>query len=159
MGFEIATNPPLATSQPPGLLLTYTSPNVDSWQEETLLLPSMGEFGFTRRMVHTILMRAINRPTSIQVFNNQNIGTYLFLTRDGQQKSSIISTRLFWVGVPGGGDDEELPMALWHNPFPFPVRGGDGMTINTPGDADATPIQDFELYIELGPELPAPRPG
>ncbi len=159
MGFEIATNPPLATSQPPGLLLTYTSPNVQSWQKEVLLLPTIGEFAFTRRMIHSITLISTARPATVQVFNNQRIGSYIFLTSSGQQKSTIVPTAFLWFGLAPDGDDEELVMAFWHNPFPFPARGGDGMTILVPGDADATPTQDWELYIELGAEVPPPRPG
>lgn len=158
MGFEIATNPPLATAQPPFLLLTYQSPNVESWQLETLLFPSMGEFAFTRRMIRSITLMAVNSYATLQAGNNQRIGTYLFLTRDGQQKSTVLPAAFIWTGITTS-DEEERPMAYWHEPFAYPARGGDGMTIHVPGDADATPVQDWELYIELGEELPTRRPG
>lgn len=157
MGFE--TDDTLGRSQPPNLILGFTSPNVDGWQLEQLLLPTMGENAFTRRMCKSIFLISSNSPTTEQFSSEKRVASHVSVFTEGNQRKSMRVLAVFYrVGLVGN-NFENVPCCQWINPFDFPLRGGDRMEVLVPGDADATPVQDWELTIELGPELRPPRPG
>lgn len=155
MAFEVQSSGP--ESQPPNLIIVGVASNVDSWDEQTMSIPISGEKAFTQRMLILMVLRAINAPTAVQIPDTTRASTWCILERSGQQASIHTPTRIYGLGATGQSDAESAPMAWWNNPFHVPVRGGDNITVFVPGDADATPIQDWELECLFGPELQGRR--
>ncbi len=131
-----------------------TSDNVNSWTEETFQLPANGApQSMRRRFLLYMSFHAVNVPATLQVAPAENIGTYFFIKRGARVITPKMMAILYHVGVAtASGDLETLPTASWTNPLNFALLGGDVITVAIPGDADATPNQDWQLDILMGPE-------
>lgn len=151
MAFEVQATS--AESQPPNLIIVGVASNVDSWDNQTLVIPNSGEKGFTRRALQLMVLRATNGAATAQLSSDANVATHAVLSRGGKSVSIHIPSRLYISGIVQQGDTEGSPLCWWNNPFVDAVRGGDSITIFVPGDADATPIQDWELELQFGREL------
>lgn len=154
MAFEIDVQ--LGVSAPPNLLLIGTSSNTNSWADIEMVMPVAGNnvLAVNRRQLLHVTLRAISAPTTAQFGSTENISSYLLITRKGQNVTPHIFTQVFQTGLAGGGlDAQDLPVAQWINPLAFPLRGGDEVHVLVPGDANATPIQDWQLQVLLGAEL------
>lgn len=142
----------LGTSSPPGLLLIATSANVNSWRRETFTVPNTGKNGFQRRNLERLVLLATNGPATSQLIKTDFSATFAFLTRRGQNVTLHVPARIYFTSNTDGNDVESSPIAWWDHPFPLPVRGGDDLTVFVPGDANATPTQDWELHMLFGNE-------
>ncbi len=152
MAWEISAA--LAQSVPPYQLFSATSANVDSWSEEILTLPSGDELGFRRRRIISIDCRATASAATSQLSGTIfDYATYCFLSRLGKAVTPHVMTRIYRTAKGPGTDLEIAPIFQWLNPFLSPARGGDSLTVLIPGDANATPTQDWEINVMMGKEL------
>ncbi len=150
MSFEIDEN--LGQSSPPNFLFIATSSNVNSWLEETMTIPQTTNLGINRRRILLMSVRATTVASTPQILPVDRAASYFFFTRNGKVVTPHVMAPLYLMAFPTG-NTEALPIAQWINPPIPPIRGGDILTILVPGDADATPAQDWELNMYLGPEL------
>ncbi len=143
----------LAVAAPPNLIIAGTSDNLNSWSLETLLLPFDGNSGINRRNLLMMCFFATTAPSSLQFLREWNISTFFTVSRGGQLVSARIHTQIFVTSAGSSSDSASNPNAQWINPLPFPLRGGDIISTMVPGDANATPVQDWEINCMFGPEL------
>lgn len=150
MAFEF--NTALGQASPPNLLYVAESANVDSWALETVQMPKDGPLQMNRRRVIYLALRAINTPATAQFASADNIATFFFFSRAGKQVTPHLYTRLYQTGGTNGNANT-LPAAWWQSPLIPPVHGDDILNIAVPGDSNATPVQDWQLSLLMGPEL------
>lgn len=155
MALEIV--PLLGEAAPPKLLIIATVVNVDGWDEDFVTLPTTGSKAFTRRRIEQMILRGTTSPATAQIPDSLRAASYTFVTRGGQDVSPHVPTRVFVTSLGGNSNTANIPIMWWHNPFPDPVRGGDALTVLIPGDANASPVQDWELSILCGKELTGHR--
>ncbi len=143
----------LAQAEPPFLLISASSANVNDWNEEVISIPTTGNQAFTRRLLLYASLRAVNNASTVQLDPVARICTYMYLQRGGQIVSPYIKAEIHHMGATGNSNVEQLPMAVWERPLPYPVRGGDDLIFHTPGDASGTPTQDWQLNLMFGVEI------
>lgn len=151
MPFEITEG--LGASSPPNLLIIATEDNIDGWVEDVMnALPTTGNLAMNRRHLIELTLFATNSPSTAQLGEDSRASTYFFITRRGQRVTQRVMAPIHMHGG-GGSNTANRPMAHWLNPLPFPLRGGDVLNILIPGDANATPTQDWEINALFGREL------
>jgi len=132
-------------------MYTFGATNPDSWVDLTATFPA-DETAFRQRFILQAVLRALNDPTTAQVVGSDRACGLLHIQRDGANMSPRIPALVYFTG--GSAADTELrPIMYWSLPFPFPVRPADVLNTHFPGDADATPAQDWTFEILLGPEI------
>ncbi len=143
----------LGQAAPPGLLIVATASDVDSWTELGFDIPTKDPQSFVRRRLLHMTMRAVSSAATSQILATQFITTHTFIVRKGQTVTPHIQSSFFGHYGVASSDSEGLPICQWVSPFNFPLRGGDCITVNIPGDANASPTQDWRLEMLFGAEL------
>lgn len=127
-------------------ILVFTFDNVNSWAELDCVVPATD---FERGLpLWRLVLRAKGAASTAQFATGDNMATYAVQVRAGENISSHVVEAIRRGGVIGG-DFETTSMVMWTNPFRELIRAGDTIRILCPGDANASPIQDWEVTLEF----------
>ncbi len=142
----------LVQAPPPYQVISGVSLNVNSWSGESFDLPTTGEGALHKRYLLELILESFTDSSTSQFSVDARIMTTVILNRTGNNLSPPIPTEIFKTGVLAGDSDGNYT-CIWRNPFPYPLLGGDRLTVKVPGDANATPLADWNLHALFGPEI------
>ncbi len=124
------------------LLLQYADNNIGEWTLSTCLLPDDYPNIWVSRISGLVVS-----ATAAQLLPTEQAWGTLYVTRGGDR----ITANQPWLWRPSGkaDADSEIDAQAFSEspPFDFPLRAGDTILASAPGDTDATPTADYNIYI------------
>jgi len=130
-------------------VINFTQSDINGWLLVTAQIPS-NPF-FAEAILGRVSMHATSVAATLQYGVDNRLCSYTIIDRGNNFVTPRVYAPLYTSSLGGNVDTELIPVCFWDFPFKVPVRPLDKIGFLVPGDADATPTQDWAFELECLP--------